>query len=78
MSRVSCLSESRVFGEAVPDDGAKDDLMLDKDELKQSVGPTVEPPSFKAGPFDTLEQIPQLREMFKMKLEPTLEQKTSV
>lgn len=74
VSRVSCLSDSRVFGEAVAEDGrAKDELVVEKEDLKQSVVPTVEPPSFKAGPFDTLEQIPELREMFKMKLEPTLE-----
>lgn len=55
VSHASCLSESRVFGEAVAEEGAKDDLVIDKDDLKQSIGPKVEPPSFKAGPFDTLE-----------------------
>lgn len=79
VSRVSCLSESCVFGEAVAEEKrAKDELVIEREDLRQSIGPSVEPPSFKTGPFDTLEQIPQLREMFRMQLEPTLEQKTSV
>ena len=53
-------------------------MFANVDELKASVGPQVEPPSFKIGGQDTLEQIPQLREMFKMQLEPTLEHKTAV
>ena len=56
---MSCLSDSQVFGEAYEiETKAKQNLFVNVEEMKQSVGPQVEPPSFKIGGQDTLEQIP--------------------
>lgn len=81
ISKVSCLSDSHVFGDALDQEGRaapKEDFEVYEDKMKQSFGPCVDPPSFKAPEKDTLEQIPQLREMFRMRLEPTLQNKIAV
>lgn len=50
-----------MFGDALDHEGrpsAKEDFEVYEDKMKQSFGPCVDPPSFKAPEKDTLEQIP--------------------